>query len=135
MSNVPGKTYAPMTICSVGTDIYTTSYQRRYTLATGTSFSAPFVTGVALMIQGKFPDLSCEEIRSCLLKSAIPIILDEKGVPRLVHNRDLSDYPKEQLELSRAFYGVGLLDAKAAVEEAARVSANHLFERLWGPRA
>lgn len=40
---------------------------------TGTSFSAPFVSGTAALISSKYPSLSASDIRSQLMRTALPI--------------------------------------------------------------
>lgn len=66
---------------------------RRYFRTSGTSFSAPLVTGAASLILSRHPELKAADLRRKLLASARDI--DEPGVDR--------------------FTGYGLLDAAAAI--------------------
>ena len=67
---------------------------RRYYRASGTSFSAPLVTGIASFLLSKNPDLTADQVKLILLQSARDI--DEPG-------RDQSS-------------GYGLVDARAALK-------------------
>ena len=83
----------------------------------------PFVTSVALLLKGAFPQLNSNEIRRCILDSATPIVLDETGTPHLVNDlKDLSNYSSAQIAFSMRFFGRGRLDAKAALELAKTLS-------------
>ncbi len=116
-STLPGDTYAKATICAIGTDILSTTPGNTYKKMTGTSMAAPFVTSVALLLKGAFPTLSKEEIRACILESATPILLDSDHIPHLITDREeLKKYSPEQIALSQQFFGVGLLNAKGAIE-------------------
>ena len=57
--------YAP------GESILTTGMDREYIRATGTSFSTPFVSGLAALIKTKFPRLSADALREKIRLSAI----------------------------------------------------------------
>ena len=52
-----------------GTNIYTTNRTGGYSYVSGTSFAAPFVTGVAAMIKSINPSLSGAEIKSIILNN------------------------------------------------------------------
>jgi thermitase len=49
-------------VCAPGTDILTTSMEDEYTFANGTSFSCPYVSGLAALVKGVFPGLSPQEV-------------------------------------------------------------------------
>jgi hypothetical protein len=144
-SNLPGKSCAEMAICAIGTDIYSTVPKNDYETMSGTSMAAPFVTGVAMMVQGAFPRLGMDEIRYALLQGATPIIIDRYGVPHLVEPSHLATYSGEQIARSREIFGMGLLNAEGAMAVASKLScmkdqiledekrqAHDLFERVWG---
>ncbi|MBY0528784.1 MAG: S8 family serine peptidase [Rhabdochlamydiaceae bacterium] len=141
-SNLPGKSCAERAICAIGTDIYSTIPGNQFTTMSGTSMAAPFVTGVAMMIQGAFPFLGMDEIRYAILQGATPIIIDCYGVPHQIERRHLASYPEEQIARSREVFGMGLLNAEGALSIASELSrmkdqikkeAQDLFERVWGP--
>lgn len=118
-SNLPGEQFAEMTICAIGSDVLSTLPENKYGTKSGTSMAAPFVTGVALQLEGAFSELTPEEIRYCILDSATPIVLDENHVPHLITNpEDLKKYTFEQIKFSQRFFGVGLLNAKGAIKKA-----------------
>jgi len=85
MDGIPGMTYAAEA-AYVGDD-------NRYYRASGTSFSAPIVTGVASLIIGNRPELTGEEVKRILLNSARDI--DTPGIDQ--------------------YTGYGLVDANAAL--------------------
>ncbi len=55
-----------------GIDIYTTAKNNNYHASSGTSESAPIVTGIAALLMSYYPDLSAKEIRNIMINSAIP---------------------------------------------------------------
>jgi subtilisin family serine protease len=65
-----------------------------YYKASGTSFAAPFVSGVASLLMSKFPNLTGKQVKRMILQSALDI-----DVPGVDQNT-----------------GYGLLDARAALE-------------------
>ena len=84
--------YAP------GESILTTGMNREYIRATGTSFSTPFVSGLAALVKTKFPEFSADALREKIRLSSI--------------NMD-SDNP-----LFRGQLGRGFMDGNAAVGNA-----------------
>ncbi len=54
-----------------GVDIYSTTPNQSYKNATGTSMSAPVVTGVATLVLSYFPSLTATELKDILLTSAV----------------------------------------------------------------
>jgi len=92
MAGIPGVTYKPGD-AFVGTD-------RRYTRASGTSFAAPIVSGVASLLVGKGKPVTNEQVKQVLLATARDV--DVPGVDQ--------------------FTGHGLLDAVAALRASADFS-------------
>jgi len=56
-----------------GSDINSTSPGNEYDSASGTSFAAPVVTGIAAMLMAYYPELSAADVRRIILESAIPL--------------------------------------------------------------
>ncbi len=116
-SNLPGPEYADCTICAVGHEVFSCLPRGDYGKQTGTSMAAPFVSSVAVLLKSAFPQLNNDQIRKCILDSAIPIVLDEKATPHLIENTaDFNQYTQEQINFSKQFFGKGLLNAKGAFE-------------------
>ncbi|KXY35577.1 S8 family serine peptidase [Bacillus sp. FSL K6-0067] len=91
-------------ITAPGTEILSTTptypvadYQLNYDAGPGTSFSAPFVSGVAAMLRAIKPSASNQEIIQAIQRSARSLDTKEKKWD--------------------PFYGYGLLDLSAAVQE------------------
>lgn len=62
--------------CFSGDDIISTNYDKNthesdYELINGTSFAAPFVTGVAALIMSLYPDMSILEVKNTILFNVI----------------------------------------------------------------
>lgn len=83
-----------VSLVAPGTGIFTTNPKSQYKSVTGTSFAAPQVTGTAALIWAVNPELTSDEVRSILFKSATD--LGNNG----------RDYQ----------YGHGLLNTEKAVE-------------------
>ncbi|MBY0528836.1 MAG: S8 family serine peptidase [Rhabdochlamydiaceae bacterium] len=120
-SCLPGKDLAEVTISAIGTNVRSTLPGDRIEARSGTSFAAPFVTSAVLLIQEKFPLLSKGQVRSCILKGATPIILDDAKVPHFVDPGELHQYSSEKIRQSREIYGWGLLNAKRSLELAEEI--------------
>jgi subtilisin family serine protease len=86
MRDIPGVAYEPGA-AYVGAD-------KRYYRASGTSFSAPLVSGVASLLLSRNPALSAEQVKRILMQSARDI--DTTGVDQ--------------------YSGYGLVDARAALD-------------------
>jgi len=56
-------------LAAPGTDIYSTFPSNTYVYDTGTSFSAPYVAGVAALIRSANPYLSTGQIKDCILST------------------------------------------------------------------
>jgi subtilisin family serine protease len=67
-------------IFAPGRKVYTTSPNNTYTYSSGTSYSAPIVSGVATLIRSYYPNLSAREIKDIILNSGVSINL-EVNVP------------------------------------------------------
>ena len=122
-ATLPGERHADVTLCAVGTNVHSALPDGKYGPETGSSMAAPFAASVALLIKGKMPHLTHEQIRSCILESATPIVLDENHEPHLVKNpEDLKKYTPEQIAQSRRFFGRGFLNVKGAIEMAKKLA-------------
>jgi subtilisin family serine protease len=51
-----------LAICAPGVDIYSTSINGKYRVATGTSDSTAIVAGAAALVRSKYPNLSAQEV-------------------------------------------------------------------------
>lgn len=84
-------------ICAPGADIYSTDMNNSYTFDSGTSFSAPIVSGVAGLVWAANPDLTGEQVKSilCYEDNYTDIVGDntEKSHP-LVNSYPLIDAEK-----------------------------------------
>jgi subtilisin family serine protease len=56
-----------------GTQVLSTAPGNAYEAASGTSFAAPVVAGVAALLMAYFPELSAADVRRILLESATPV--------------------------------------------------------------
>jgi subtilisin family serine protease len=56
-----------------GSDILSTSPGDEYDSASGTSFAAPVVSGIAAMLMAYYPELSAADVRRIILESAVPL--------------------------------------------------------------
>jgi hypothetical protein len=57
-----------------------------YAKESGTSMAAAQVTGVAAVLLSNFPSLTAEELATCLLEGAVPILINDKDEPYLLKN-------------------------------------------------
>lgn len=60
-------------IFAPGKDIYTTYPNNNYRFSSGTSYSAPIISGVAALILSYYPNLSAAEMKTVILDSAVTI--------------------------------------------------------------
>jgi subtilisin family serine protease len=67
----PNSGYGKMSVdlFAAGTDIFTTAPHNEYDFRSGSSMSAPCVTGVAALLLSYFPNLSMIQVKNILLKS------------------------------------------------------------------
>ena len=56
-----------------GVDVYSTTPDQSYESLSGTSMAAPVVSGVAALLMSYYPDLSVEQIKDIILKSAVKL--------------------------------------------------------------
>lgn len=78
--------------CPICTPV-TNEQSKKYIEASGTSLSAPYVTGVAALLLAKYPQLSSEQVKSCLVKSGDVIAFDKPIGTRLNAARALKECP------------------------------------------
>lgn len=64
-----------------GVDIYSTVPDNGYESLSGTSMAAPVTSGVAALIMAYYPELSAEEVRKVILKSATNYRRDKVNLP------------------------------------------------------
>jgi cell wall-associated protease len=60
-------------IFAPGKDIYTTHPNNEYGFSSGTSFSAPMVSGIAALVRSYYPNLSASEVKTIILNSGVTI--------------------------------------------------------------
>lgn len=94
-----------------GTDIFSTSPGNAYESASGTSLSAPVVTGVAALIWSYFPQLTLPELKKVLLESVY------KPDLQVIQPGDNKQVPFSSLSQTG-----GIINAKAAVFLAEKIS-------------
>ncbi len=88
-----------------GSDIYSTVPGNRYESKSGSSMSAPVVTGVAALLMSYFPQLSMRQVKTILIKSAYR--------PKQVVNRPQTKIPVPFSSLS---VSGGVVNAYRAVK-------------------
>jgi subtilisin family serine protease len=86
-SNYGGKT---VDILAPGVDIYSTMPGAKYDYQNGTSMAAPVVSGVAALIWSHYPNLSATQLKSILMKGALP----PKGKTNPAGNKKAVPYKK-----------------------------------------
>jgi subtilisin family serine protease len=64
---------AQVDVFAPGTDIKSASPGNAYESASGTSFAAPVVSGVAALLMVYYPDLTAADVKRIILESAIPV--------------------------------------------------------------
>lgn len=122
-ATLPGNEYADITVCAIGTAVISALPGNTYGPMTGSSMAAPFVTGLAALIKGAFPELSSQQIRTCILEGAQPILLDGTNKPILLQDPALlSNYPDALIQKSRRFFGRGRVDAERSYDLAQKLS-------------
>ena len=65
-----------------GVDIYSTIPDDEYESLSGTSMAAPVTSGVAALIMSYYPDLTAEEVKKIIMKSAIKYKRDKVNMPK-----------------------------------------------------
>lgn len=71
-NRLPNTCYGEKTvdIYAPGVDIYTTTKDNGYVSSSGTSFAAPYVSGVAALLLSINPDLTTAQLKDCILSGA-----------------------------------------------------------------
>jgi subtilisin family serine protease len=64
---------AQVDVFAPGSDIRSTAPDNEYDAASGTSFAAPVVSGIAAMLMAYYPELTAADIRRIILESAVPL--------------------------------------------------------------
>lgn len=62
---------AMVDVFAPGVDLYATTPDQTYSFLSGTSMAAPVVSGVAALIMSYYPNLTAEQVKDIILKSAI----------------------------------------------------------------
>lgn len=88
-----------------GTRIYSTQPGNIYGSLDGTSFSSPIVAGIAALIMEYFPDLTAEQVKFVIEKSAVPLTEDV-----------LKPGTREKVKLSDICKTGGIVNAYEAVK-------------------
>ena len=105
---------ALLSVVAPGVDIFSTSLNNSYNSQNGTSFSAPIVSGISALILSANPNLTGQEVRDIIEKTA------QKVRP------DLYRYNSDQSHSNGTWnneMGYGLVDAYAAVQMAKALSS------------
>ncbi|WP_281890205.1 S8 family serine peptidase [Paenibacillus sp. YYML68] len=87
-----------------GSGIYTTSKGGTYSKSSGTSFSAPFVAGVAAMVKAQQPGLSPDDVMRIIYDSSLQMPIETPG-----------NQAGTSTEAYRSYFGGGLVSAKQAL--------------------
>jgi subtilisin family serine protease len=64
---------AQVDVFAPGSDIRSTAPGDEYESASGTSFAAPVVSGIAAMLMAYYPELTAGDVRRIILESAVPL--------------------------------------------------------------
>ena len=75
-------------IFAPGKEIFTTTSNNKYGYDSGTSFSAPMVSGIAALIRSYYPNLSASEVKNIILNSGV-FINWEVNKPLTTNNKEL----------------------------------------------
>lgn len=95
-----------VSIAAPGDDIYSCSTDGEYEYMSGTSMSAPVVTGVASLVWSVNPDFTGPEVKEIVCSSTDSIAKINNRAPYVFEDLEIMEYP--------------LVNAKLAVEEAIR---------------
>lgn len=95
-------------VCAPGTNILSTIPGNKVAYGTGTSFAAPYVAGVAALILSINPDLTLEQVRMIIARTAKKLDNYEFNV-----QKKYGSWNK--------YCGYGLIDAEAAVKMALKI--------------
>ncbi|HUF51999.1 MAG TPA: S8 family peptidase [Longimicrobiales bacterium] len=64
---------AQVDVFAPGTDIRSTAPANSYESASGTSFAAPVVSGIAALLMVYYPELTASDVRRIIVESAVPV--------------------------------------------------------------
>lgn len=103
-------------IFAPGEDIITCAPGNKYDMASGTSFSAPMVSGAAALVKSYYPNLTAAEIKDILLKSS-------KCDDILVLLPGTNGKSSKYVNFSSLSASGGLLNVYSALQMAEKVSA------------
>ena len=103
-----------------GYEIVSTYYNGGYSKDSGTSYAAPFVTGLAAMILSIVPDLSISELKATILNNVTPMSiltnkcvtggrLNAKAAVRNIHRHSYLEYAFETSLYHRAECSCGII--------------------------
>ncbi|MBW3554945.1 MAG: S8 family serine peptidase, partial [Gemmatimonadetes bacterium] len=99
-----------------GVDIRTADAGNDYQVNSGTSFAAPVVSGLAALIMTYYPELTATDVRRIILESARPFGTTLVGRPGA---------DGERVAFGELSVTGGVVDARAALEMAAKVAGEH----------
>ncbi len=109
-SNTPG-TLGRLSICAPGA-----VFGKK-----GTSFAAPWISGVIALVRKAFSQLTAHEACRAVKRGALPLIIKKGQTILLKSRKHVPRYSKDVIRASFSKYGWGLLDAKGALDEAAQL--------------
>ncbi len=127
-SNMPGED--PLTqdlfLWTLGSDVLSMTGPENFGRMSGTSMSAPVVSGAAAVLKSRFPKLTAAELKECLLESAdrdfwieqpgLSIHVIEPGKPgdlAIIGDTGVATWP-----FDRRIFGKGLLNLRRALDYA-----------------
>ncbi len=100
---------ANVDVFSPGRDIYSTIPNNEYAYFNGTSMAAPCAAGVAALVWSRYPNLTAEQVKYCLMAGSVPV----KG--KVI----LPGTDKQKVKMKDICVSGGLVNAKKALETAA----------------
>ncbi len=131
-SNVPGNNpdFQKLFIWTLGTDLYAEGY-RGFERQTGTSGSAPVVTGVAALIMQQHPHFKPRDVQECILESALQTfcVTFHDLQTKLMVGTQSQPYETDEYRIfsqpySPSIWGKGILDTGRALAYAS-IKANN----------
>lgn len=102
-------------IFAPGVDIFSTTPDDEYESLSGTSMAAPVTTGVAALIMAYYPDLSAEDVKKIIVKSAIKY-------KRLKVNKPGAEDPSNTVAFKKLSSSGGIVNAYEALRLAEKKS-------------
>ncbi|MGH1384464.1 S8 family serine peptidase [Kordia sp.] len=107
-------------IFAPGKEIYTTYPNNNYGFSSGTSYSAPIVSGVAALVLSHYPNLSAAEIKTIILDSGVAINW-EVNMPPSRNGKELVPFSS----LSKSGKIVNAYNALLMAEEVSKKKKKH----------